>query len=251
MVLERAKHNLIVEFMGCTAAGKTTVARRVASRLRALGFPVWEHLAEGASGLLTLVNTVAAPVNLLSLVRDWTDYGPTLLVTWREARHRTSPFWAVARAQAAIRLLGERARAIRIGERGVHIVDEGVLGAVHLAFSGTVQPTESDLAAFVATVPLPDLIVWVDAPLDELVDRTRGRPDPPRELRNRHREELRERFGNVRTAFQAIAESTRASGRVIHLWNPNAPAPQREALADEVVGGLCRRPTAWPSYSPQ
>jgi len=248
MATHPEKRGLIVEFMGCTGAGKTPLAQGTVHRLRAQGVVVREGSHAGSSVLLTLENALGTPVWFLALLRDWSRCGPHLRATWSALRGRVaSPFWTAARAYATIRLLGRHARYARAARGHVAVVDEGVLVTAPLAFCGNRPAPPQPLERFVAAAALPDVIVWVDAPLDVLVDRTLSRRDLPRELRSRPRDQVRTYLAQVRALFRTLAEAPRIAGRVISLWNPTAPPRDRYALAERAADAIRRRLDAWPA----
>ncbi len=238
---------MIAEFMGCTGAGKTTLAVGVVQRLRAEGRLVRDHCKVRSSVLVSLGNAIRTPFHLLPILPVWPRYERYLRVMWMVPRDGApGPFWTALRACAVIRILGGHALRLRSTSRAICVVDEGVLGTVHLAFAGSGPLSASKIELFVAAIPLPDVVVWVDAPLDALVDRIVARPDRPRELSRGTGEELRIRLASVQAVFRTLAEAPRAGGRVLHAWNPPSSPVQREAVIDRVAGALRTRLAPWP-----
>lgn len=237
---------MILEFMGCTGAGKTTFAAGVVDRLRAGGLAVRDHCHFHSSSLVSVGNAMRVPFHLLQILSGWPRYDRYLRVMWRAVRDGApDPLRIAARAGAVIRILGEHVERVRSGARRICVVDQGVLGTVHLAFAGLRPPLASEIEPFVATVPLADVVVWVDAPLDALVDRALARAHPPRELRRRAPDDLRARLASLRATFRTLAHAPRAGGRVLRAWNPPSSLAQRETLIDDVARALRTRLDAW------
>lgn len=233
---------MIIEFMGCTGAGKTTLALGVARRLRAGGRDVRDHCSLDSSGWVSLNNALRTPLMLLPMALDWSTRRASLRAGWQAMRDRSqSGFWKAARYWAMTRRVGEDALRRRAGCQVVHVVDEGLMGIIGLAFCGPAPPSQADLDPLLAALPLPDLMVWVDAPLDSVVERTRGRPDPPRELRGLSRQQLRACLANVETVYRALAGGPRAAGRVIRAWNPAGPWVKRGREMDRIAEALRTR----------
>ena len=239
---------MIVEFMGCTSAGKSTLAAGVARRLREDGRPVRQHKGEAGTALAALGNALRTPLHLIPMLPDWPRYAGHWLATWRAMRHRAeSAFWRTARGYAAVRILGTHAYRTRASSAVIQIVDEGLLVTTHLAFSGSLPVSPADMNAFVAAVPLPDIVVWVDAPLEVLVKRTLCRCDPPRELRHRSPARVRACLANVRRAYGILAQSRRVEGRVLTAWTPSSTPGDREIEMDRIADEIRTRLPSWPS----
>jgi hypothetical protein len=168
----------------------------------------------------------------------------------RAIRHRRLPgFWTAVRSVAAVRLVGthaKRAQAIR-NSRTVSIVDEGILTTLSLVFDQASHEEVSEIDVIAAAMPLPDVVVLVDAPIDALVDRVLRREDSPREMRRLSTPELRARLSAARAAFNAFAEAPRVSPRVIRMWNPPVSDSEREREIDLGAAALSQQLREWPA----
>ncbi len=166
---------LIIEFIGPSSAGKTTLAVGVAKRLRANGRRITDHSSPSSSAFVTIGNAFRTPLMLVPILGDWPAVSPSLRLAWRGLRPGTgSTFWRASRFYAIVRRVGEHSLRRRNGN-SICIVDEGLMGSLDLALSGTTVPSRTDLESFVAALPLPDLLVRVDAPL-ETMRSTEGNP---------------------------------------------------------------------------
>lgn len=233
---------MIVEFVGCTGAGKTTVADAVVRRLRGEGWVVRDHCRRRSTMWVSLGDACVTPLCLLTALRGWPHYPRFLRVVWGAMQARgPGPLWTLARATAAVRLLGTHAWRTRYAQSVIRVVDEGLFGTAHLAFLALSPPLAPDLALFAATIPLPDVIVLVDAPVDILVQRALTRSDPPRELRGRSSDFVRACLANVQAAFAGLAQAPRVAPRVIPAWNPTLTPAEREREADRITTALRAR----------
>ncbi len=232
---------LIIEFIGPSSAGKTTLAVGVAKRLRANGRRITDHSSPSSSAFVTIGNAFRTPLMLVPILGDWPAVSPSLRLAWRGLRPGTgSTFWRASRFYAIVRRVGEHSLRRRNGN-SICIVDEGLMGSLDLALSGTTVPSRTDLESFVAALPLPDLLVRVDAPLETLVERTLSRCDPPREIRGFSERLIRERLARLQMVFAALDHIPCAATRMLSVWNPPGCAEDREREMDRIAHALLMR----------
>ncbi|MEO5903182.1 MAG: hypothetical protein ABIQ55_04140 [Gemmatimonadaceae bacterium] len=123
----------------------------------------------------------------------------------------------------------------------IHIVDEGIIGSLDLALGGAISPPAALLRQTIELIPMPDLMVWVDAPIENLVERTMRRDDSPREFRGMSESEVRDRIKCSSAMFSEIAESARATNRLVRVWNPDADGSTLESTIDGVAAIVSAR----------
>ena len=175
-----------IEFIGCTSAGKTTLARSILRAGRRLGIDT--QLSEDFVLKQFRLHWVKSEfirrrlIELLCL--------PVCLVYWRKHRAfyrfaiRTSLqapgpwFYKLSIARIALRKIGihEIVRR-RSSEQQVILLDnEGVLQASHTLFvHSSMRPRSVDLAAFVGLAALPDVVVYIRQSPAVLLKRTLAR----------------------------------------------------------------------------
>lgn len=225
---------MIIEFIGPTSAGKTTLAVGVAQRLCQQGLRIEDRSSPSSSVLVSVGNATRTPLMLLPIFSDWRSVSPCLLSGRRHIQRATqSRFWRTLRLAAFVRRVGENSLRSKTSE-SLFIVDDGLLGLLDLAFSGT-RPSQTQLEAFVSKLPLPDTLVSVDAPLETLFERTRARTDPPRELRKLPDKRIRERLSILRQMFDALNEMPLVAPRIINAWNPASSIKDRERHIDRIT----------------
>jgi hypothetical protein len=220
---------MIVELIGSTGVGKTTVAnglmellteqRRLALSseqfvLRCYGLRVgWLGWRPARS---LLVDLLTFPWFLQFAVRH-----PRLCqfmagVAWRDIElpvFRLNVLRNMAKQMGTFELLRRRASPDE-----VVIVDEGLVHQVHSLFvHPTHGPRPVELARFLAQVPLPDLLVLVDGPTPEVVRRTveRGHPRLPGS-RIVLAEQLVERAQGI---FRQVTEQLDGQTTTAVIWN--------------------------------
>ncbi len=180
---------LSIEFAGCTGAGKTTLARETRAAMESRGIPVFTpfELVFGrrARAIVRdertqnlMLDVVLLPFALAFCVR----HTP---VTWLLLSHLLwrppPPVRAAARLRSIVAKMGVHTlhRVFR-ARPGVVLIDEGMLHSVHHVFVYTATTaTAPTLEAFASRVPLCDLVVIVNATVEEIVATTATRPDPP------------------------------------------------------------------------
>lgn len=231
---------MLVEFVGSTGAGKTTVLR-LSKRLLSQVAPC-TTVADLATGVLssrptanpTIQNViqelVGLPFFLCSLRRHRAFLACMAMYLFRHSRPN---LMAIRNLRSLERKLGTYTLARCLAGDRIALFDEGPLLAAHMfVYDGV---TDGQIVAFVNAVPLPDLIVYVRAPIDDVVSRTQQRPDPPRQIASRPRREL----VRLAEAADAIFENilTRLNGRVpiLTVDNPGSDRNSRPVSADTIA----------------
>jgi thymidylate kinase len=174
-----------IELIGCTSAGKSTLATDILQACRKQGLDVF--LGNDFVLRQARLNWIKGHllrkllVNLAGLFAS--------LVTWRTNfkiyRFATQLLFPLPIARLEkLNLLRNVLKKIGIYEiirfrstdRQVILVDEGVLQAAHNLFvHGSVQVKAEHLATFARLIPFPDVVVYLRQPESLLIDRTMTR----------------------------------------------------------------------------
>lgn len=237
---------MIVEFVGCSGAGKTTLARELCAHASFAEPPVI-----GSDIVLDhpLFRKVSNPT-AANLIQDIAG-----LPYFLGARHRARPFLALSgrllhqHAPSTFdELMNTRSVMRRIGmfELARHrargrtvLVDEGtVLIAYHLFVYSTAEATEPELEQFAALVPLPDRIVYVKAPVSALVARAQARPDPRRQLAGLPRASVARWIERAADVFDRVTAAPRLRDRVLVVDNSSPDVRARCELVAQLAGQL-------------
>ncbi len=237
---------MMVEFIGSTGAGKTTVAAAVQRRLAGLGgVDTAPDLVASLVGLRPLArplqrNLVSDLVGLPFFLGSLHKHGAFFRFTLRVmARQRLTPQTA-NRVRSTIRKIGVYEIIRRYGKRRIVLVDEGTVLHAHNLFVYTSRDCRAaDLDQFASAVPLPDVIVHVRAPLATSIRRALERSDPPREIRSRDRAQVELYVGRARAMFEALVEIPIIGKRVVAVDNPGdqagADGPEVEGVVESIL----------------
>jgi thymidylate kinase len=236
---------MMVEFIGSTGAGKSTVAAAVQRRLAALaGVDTAPDLVASLVGLPPLMkplqrnlvsDLVGLPFFLSSLHRHREFVGFALLVL---ARQRFA-LQAANRVRSTIRKIGVYEVLKRHGNGRIVLVDEGTVLSAHNLFVYTSRAYgAADLNRFASLVPLPEVIIYVRSPLATLMQRALERPDPPREMRSRDRTLVELYVGRALAMFEALVEIPIIRKRVVVVDNPDGRAGAAGPAVEEVVESI-------------
>ncbi len=181
---------MIIEWIGCSGAGKTTLSKEVYKNLLESGFPVRRPLEIFiGKNLAKLISSERLRNIILDiLVLPWTffsiiKYKRFLLYCLKFLRNDYFSFT-------------QRIKLIRsiLRKTGLHFflenfcnkkqlifVDEGTVHIAHLLFAnGNISCVlDKDVADFCDCVPIPDLIVHIMSSESELIERTLNREHKP------------------------------------------------------------------------
>jgi thymidylate kinase len=240
---------VIVEFIGASGAGKTTLARMLMGSDEVAG-PVKLDVDLVTDRLGRRWIDDPRAVNLLTDVTVFPSFLRTLrrnqefvrFAFDRLTRHAPSRFAKVNYPREVARNVGKLEWARRAAGDATVLIDEGpVLTAYHLFVYSDAPFGDADLRRFARLVPLPDRIVYVRAPLDVLVDRAMRRPDRRRELATDDRGELKARISRAQEVFDALAGAPRLRDRLLIVDNADESEDAVERLSAFVDEGTSSR----------
>ena len=236
---------MIVEFIGSTGAGKTSLISKI------------HHKLAQTTVVTTPFDLIAAPLGLSSVTHPTAQnfiqelvgfpffigslnrHGKFLAHTINTFSNNTNfSIHRINNFRSLERKIGMYEITQRYDQGQIILVDEGPILAAHMfVFTGSLV-TSSEIATFADLVPLPDLIVYIKAPVDVLVRRALQRPDPPREMGKKD-PVLTERYVKDATAiFDQLMESERIRSRLLLVDNPDLNAEEHDRLADDVTASI-------------
>jgi thymidylate kinase len=233
---------MIVELIGATGAGKSTLARELlrrgleSGRVRMATDLVTDRpgrrWVENPHAVNLLADVTALPVFL----RSFDDHREFVRFAFERLRHHAPSTFAKANyLRNVVRKVGVHELSRRADPGVTFLNDEGtVLIAYQLFVYSDAAPTPPEIERFARLVPLPDLVVHVKAPTDLLVERAMTRPDVRRELAGLDGDRIGSSIGRAISVFDALAESDAMRDRVVTIELEDA-AP--EGL-DRAVGQL-------------
>jgi thymidylate kinase len=240
---------MIVEFAGCTGAGKTTLTREVYRRLaKHVRVTTSYELAAGLVGLGPVTNPT-----LRNLVQDLVGLPFFLGGLVRHRAFVAYAFKALGRQSSSLLLTANYVRSIarrigmyEIGRRAppdrIILVDEGTVLSAHLLFVfGRNEPSQEEIEAFAALVPLPDMIVTIRAPAESLVQRALQRADRPREMRSKDEMEVEAYLSRAVALFDRLTKAGPLRERVLVVDNAACGEEERGAVADRIATAILDR----------
>jgi hypothetical protein len=231
---------VIVEFVGCTGAGKTTLAREVCAQAP---FPDPPVIGSGIVLDRPLFRNVTNPT-AANLIQDVAGL-PYFLRAARRDRtflklsrhllreHAPSTFDKLMNTRSVMRRIGMFELARQRAQGRTVLIDEGtVLIAYHLFVYSTAETSGPQLDRFAALVPLPDRIVYVKAEVPALVERARARPDPRRQLAGLPAASVAAWIERAAKVFDRVTADPRVRDRVFVVDNtPSDPQARRHLVA--------------------
>ena len=216
---------MIVELIGATGAGKSTLARELVRRGLESG-PV-----RMASDLVTdrpgrrwvenphAVNLLADAAALPPFLRSFHEHRDFVRFAFgRLRRHAPSAFAKANYLRNVVRKVGVHELTRRADPAVTLLNDEGTILIAYQLFVYTDEaPTPSEIERFARLVPLPDLVVHVKAPTELLVERAMARPDVRRELAGLDRERIGSWIRRAIAVFDTLAGSDAIRDRVVTI----------------------------------
>jgi len=234
---------MIIEFIGSTGAGKTTLASEVQRRLTAK-VPITTSVDLFADLLrrrhlhnMTLMNLIVDligfPFFLCSLNKHYAFF---VFAVKALTRHIRNPFFAINYLRGIVRRIGTYELLRRYKRDGIVLVDEGTILSAHLLFvySHTAYDRE-EIQMFARLVPLPDLVICIRAPVDRLVQRSFKRNDVRREMRSKDQKIVEEYVSRAAKIFDQLSHSREIRDRVLIVANSAFKGNERVAVADRIA----------------
>ncbi len=234
---------MIVELIGSSGAGKTTLASLLRRRSD------MAHPVVLVSDLITdrpgrrwirhpkAVNVLADLTCLPSFLRGRDRHREFVrYASHRLRRYAPSKFVRYNYLREVVRDVGKQELARRAGSDATVLVDEGaLLTAYHLLVYIDAPFGRGDLDRFARLVPLPDRVVYVTAPVDVLVQRAMRRSDRRRELASDDRREVERWITRAVEAFDGLVACPPIRDRVLIVDNGDDSPPSQEAAVSRIA----------------
>lgn len=221
---------MIVEFIGSTGAGKTTLIKEVKRRLSKsaqvttsfdlIATPLGLGSVTHPTARNLIQELVGFPFFLKSLHqhRAYVDLYLSLL-----ARQEKFTFFMMNNLRSLERKLGVFEIIKRKDFDQIILVDEGtVLSAHHVFVFTDVSYTSEEISRFASVLPLPDVIVYIKVPMEILIERSIQRTDPPRMMRSRNRVQNEMYIRRAVTMFEQLVKTEQIQNRVLIVDNPDS-----------------------------
>ena len=238
---------MIVEFIGCTGAGKTTLIEDVKRNLssKAQVAVSFDLVAEqvGVRGLKsrTAKNFIAEIVGFPFFVRSLNQHWKFLTYNWRMLRrHYGLSFKMINYLRSLERKIGLFEVIKRGNPDQIILSDEGTILSAHNLFVFTHKnyPPE-EVARFASLAPLPDKVVYVKVPVNTLVQRTLSRPDAPREMKSKEPLLIEKHMRRAAAMFEQLIETENIFSRLLVVescgFNDREYLPMIDRIADFIL----------------
>ena len=234
---------MIVEFIGSTGAGKTTLINEVRCRLEKTSQVTTSiDLATSLLGLKGLTNPT-----LQNLVQEFISipfFISTLYKYNEYLRHTVKLFWrktsfsmqAIHNLRSLERKIGMYEITKILGKDQVILVDEGPILALHMFVSAKITYTPEEIARFIDLLPLPDLIIYIRASVDTLIERTVRRPDPPREVDRKNPVQMDAYLKSAVAMFDQLIQAENIRDRLLVVESLDLAG----SGFNQVVDGVCQ-----------
>ncbi len=234
---------MIIEFIGSTGAGKTTLISAVQRRLAEQAQAVTSFdLVADLLGLRrvthpTLRNLIQDLVGLPFFVGSLYRHRAFVVFALKTlARHKSYTFFTVNYLRSIVRKIGTYEIIKRYHHDRIVLVDEGTILSAHLLFVfNSTLASQEDIEKFASLVPLPELVVYIKAPLDSLVQRSLQRRDARKEMRSKNQMLVEKNVGRAAEMFDRLTETKRIRDRVLIVANPDSTEGERGAVADQIA----------------
>jgi thymidylate kinase len=248
---------MIVEFIGSTGAGKTTLINEVGCRLAKTGRVTTSiDLATGMVGLKGLKNPtlqnlvqefISIPFFIGSLYKHNEYLRHTLNLFWRNTGFSMQ---TIHNLRSLERKIGMYEVTEILGEDQIVLVDEGPILALHMFVSVKNTFTREEIARFIDLLPLPDLIIYVRAPVDTIIERTIRRRDPPRDVDRKNPAQMNEYIKRAVALFDQLTQADKIRARLLIVESLDMVGSGFDQVVESVLQAILARATFLPNKTP-
>src|SRR5688572_22903044 len=234
---------MMIEFIGCTGAGKTTLISDVQRRLVQIASVTTSfRLVASPLGLRNITNPTARhliqefigfPFFIRSLYRHKSFI---IFILRMLARQADFSVFMMNNLRSLVRKISVYEMTKQRQQKQIVLVDEGTVLLAHNIFVySSALYTADEIARFASLVPLPDIVIYVKAPTETLVQRTLLRADPPREIKSRNRELIEKQINRAVGMFDQLVKAENIRSRLLIVENSELNEYQHDMLVNEIV----------------
>ncbi len=241
---------MIVEFIGSTGAGKTTLINKVRCHLAKTGRVTTSvDLATSLLGFKNVTNLTLQ--NLEQELISLPFFIGTLYKYHEYLRHTIKLFWrnsgfsmqTIHNLRSLERKIGMYEITKILGKDQVILVDEGPILALHMFVSAKNTYTPEEIARFTDLLPLPDLVIYIRASVDTLIKRTVRRADPPREVDLKSPAQMDAYFKNAVATFDHLTQAENIRDRLLTVESLDIAGPGFNQVVDSVCQSILGQST--------
>jgi len=239
---------MIVEFIGSTGAGKTTLINEVRCRLVKTGRVTTSiDLATSLLGLRGVTNPtlqnlvmefVSLPVFILTFIKHNQFIRYTVKLFWRKTGISIQ---TIHNLRSLVRKIGMYEITKRLGKDQIILVDEGPILAAHMFVSTENIYSPEDVTNFTDLLPLPDLVVYIRASVDALIERTVRRADPPREVDVKNPARMEAYLKRTVALFDQLTQAENIRPRLLVVESLDIAEPGFNQVVDSIYQAILDR----------
>jgi deoxyadenosine/deoxycytidine kinase len=235
-------NHMIIEFIGSTGAGKTTLIKEIQRRMaKTEQVTTCVDLAASMLGIQGVTNPTVQNIILelvglpffigsLNRYKEFIQYTVKLFL-----RNFRFSITAINNLRSLERKIGGYEISSRYGKDRIIFVDEGPLLAAHMfVFTGAAY-TPEEIARFVELLPLPDLVVYVRASVETLIHRTIRRGDPPREINKNNLTQTKDYVNRAVAMFDQLIEFQNIRSRLLIVESPDFTEQGYDQVVDDIL----------------
>jgi deoxyadenosine/deoxycytidine kinase len=245
---------MIVEFIGATGAGKTTLINAVHCRLeKTVKVTTSVDLATSLLGFknvtnLTLQNLEQELISLPFFIGTLYKYNEylhhTVKLFWRNSGFSMQ---TIHNLRSLERKIGMYEITKILGKDQVILVDEGPILALHMFASAKNTYSPEEIARFIDLLPLPDLIIYIRASVDTLIERTVRRVDPPREVDLKNPAQMDAYFTNAVALFDQLTQAENIRDRLLVVESLDIAGPKFDQVVNSIPQSILAGATFLPN----
>jgi thymidylate kinase len=234
---------MIVEFIGSSGAGKTTLISKVHHKLaNVTEVTSCFDLVASKVGLRHLTNPTAR--NLIQelvgfpyVIRSFRKHDAFVTFVLRMlARQANFSIFTLNNLRSLERKIGAYEIIRRDPRNQVVLVDEGTVLLAHNIFVySDVSYTWQEIARFASLVPLPDRIIYIKAPVDILVERSLRRTDAPREMKSKERAAIEKYADSAVRMFDELVKADNIQRRLLIVENCDQDDHKHDMVVNDIV----------------
>lgn len=230
---------MIVEFIGTTGSGKTTLIEHVRNNLKSSRkVTTSSDLVTGLVGIQGIRNTTAR--NLLQetisfpyFLSTYPNYSEFISHTIKLfSRNSSFSVMTINNLRSIERKIGGFEIARRQDPNKIILVDEGPFLTAHMFAFNDTPISQKEIEQYISLLPLPDLIIYIKASMDVLVERSLSRSRPPREMYSRNRSENEEYIKRAVSLFDQMVASNELQPRMLIVDNSSPEPVEIEQTVD-------------------
>jgi thymidylate kinase len=157
-------------------------------------------------------------------------------------RQQSFTFFTTSYLRSLERAIGVYEVIRRREHNRIVLVDEGTVLLAHnlFVYTDTMYKLD-DIIKFSSLAPLPDLIVYIWAPVDSLIERALARNDPPREMRSQNRDLIEQYIRRAVIMFDQLSEVPQVRSRILLVKNEESTGNAQNATAEYIAAYIMDR----------